>query len=241
MEELERNDIKSKIGKITSLLFWLIVIIALGVSLYYNNSLQEHIYERDALIEKLTQRDSILNKIMDFEYDSIAGTSSYTYRVRDGKVVKYNTLAKELDESKEDYNEVIQRHSEIIEKNKQNEENYNSLYESMNALYKDHNDLVKKYNELVGDYNKNIKGNNENLRNLNVVRDSLSSFKTIVRLTQSNYGITYNIQRENNTKTISINAEKLDSALVLLPYFRNRLTLDTLKNVWIIDTSKRKN
>jgi len=239
METLEKNKIKERIAKITSLFLLLLIMIALGVSFYYNYTLQNQVNERDILIEKLTQRDSILNKIIDFHYDSISKSTSWEYRIREGKVLKYNELANELDKSNNDYNQISITHNQIIAEKNQNINDYKYLSNSFNLLNKDYNELLKKYSLLIAKYNENISDQNKLVGNYNLISDSLSSFKSIVRLIQSNYNIDYNINRKGNIKEISIKANKLDSALVLLPYFRDRLKLDKEKKVWIINTGKK--
>lgn len=238
MENLAENKTKEKISKVTSLFLLLIILISLGVSLYYNMTLQEQINKRDFLIEKLTRRDSILNKIMNIKYDSISKSISYSYRTRDGKILKYNELAVELDKSIEDYKEIAQKHKLIVEQNNQNINDYNSLSKSFDLLTQDHYKLIEKYNSLVGEYNEMVKRQTQLDNRFNQVADSLSSFKTVIKLIQSNYPIDFKINRDGTIKKISIKAEQLDSALILLPYFRNRLKLDKGKNIWLIKTGQ---
>ena len=97
MENLENNKMKEKIRKVTLGLLLILLFAYLGVSSYYNIDLQEQIDKRDSLIEQLTQRDTILNKIIEIKYDSISETISYSYRIKNGKVLKYNELSVELD------------------------------------------------------------------------------------------------------------------------------------------------
>ena len=92
-------------------------------------------------------------------------------------------------------------------------------------------DTIEVHN--YADLNKN-KLTDEN----NLLRDSLASYNSVIRLIQSNYHVNYNISRNGKKKNISVNADKLDSALVLLPYFRDRLKLDKEGKVWTIKTSK---
>jgi len=236
MENSGRNNMKERIGKVTSLFLLILILIALGVSLYYNKTLQQQVNKRDILIENLTNRDSILNKIMDFKYDSITKTSTYSYRVREGKVLKYNILAEELDKTRNDYDSISEKHNKIIDKNNQNINDYNSLSESFNSLNKEHNDLIQKYGLLADRFNEMIEKQKKMNNNFNQVSDSLSSFKTVLQLIQSNYPISFNINRNGNIKNISIKAAPLDSALILLPYFRDRLKLDKDKKIWTIKT-----
>ena len=236
MENLEKNKIKKKIGRITLLFLLILILISLGVSLFYNIKLQEQVDKRDIIIEQLTQRDSILNQIMEFQYDSISKTISYTYRIKDGKVLKYNELSNELDKFLDDYSQFLKKNIKIVDENNQNIEDYNSLIKEFSSLYNDYKDLQKKYNNLISYYNKNIVMTRSDLNNHNLVLDSLSNYKAIVDLIHSNYFIDYKIVDDGKYRKISIKSEKLDSALILLPYFRDRLKKE--KNVWKIITGK---
>lgn len=234
MENSAKNKIKDKIGKVTSLFLLLTLLTAFGVSFYYNETLQKQVNERDNLIYKLTQRDSILNKIMDIEYDSISETTSYSYLTRDGKVLKYNELVSELEQSRNNYNQISERHNRITN----DYINRDTLSIFLDSLNLEHNGLIIQYNELIEKYNSSIENRIELTKKYFQVLDSLSSFKSIVDLTQSKYSIDYNIRKNGNYKEISIKADKIDSALILLPYFRDRLKLDNEKKVWIINTGK---
>lgn len=99
MANLENNKIKEKISKVTNGLLLILILVSLGVSVFYNIKLQEQVDKRDSIIEHLTQRDSILKQIMEIKYDSISKTISYTYRSINGKVMKYNEISDELDKS----------------------------------------------------------------------------------------------------------------------------------------------
>lgn len=231
MENLEKNKIKERIGKITTFLILLLIFISLGVSLYYNQTLQEQVNERDVLIKDLTQKDSILNQIMDTKYDSVTKTTSFSYRVKDGKVLKYNSIANELYKTIKDYDQIYKKHNKIIIKNNQNVMDYN-------LLNKDYVELQVRFNSLVDEFNGKIADKNKLTDENNLLRDSLASYNSVIRLIQSNYHVNYNISRNGKKKNISVNADKLDSALVLLPYFRDRLKLDKEGKVWTIKTSK---
>jgi len=141
--------------------------------------------------------------------------------------------------SKYPSNLISEKQKKIIEENSQNINDYNSLANSFIELNNEHNDMISSFNKLAVEYNDLVRQQNKIITNLNEVSDSLSTFKTILALTKSNFDIKYNIKIDGNSKKISLQAAKLDSALVLFPYFRDRLTLDTEKKVWIINTSRK--
>jgi len=108
--------------------------------------------------------------------------------------------------------------------------------ESYNKLVDDYIDLKERYNNLISKYNKNIEINKRSVNSRNEIIDSLSNYKTVVDLLHSHYFIDYTITTEGKNRKISIEAEKLDSALILLPYYRDRIKRE--KNKWIINTRK---
>ncbi len=236
MENSEKNNIKQRISKVTSRLLLIIILISLAVSIFYNIKLQEQIDKRDVIIEKLTQRDSILNQVFEIKYDSIEQTISYSYRTRDGKVMKYNEISNELDKLQEYYSAILNKHSALIQGNKQTTEDYNQLLNDFSSLNNNNVSLIKEYNELVLKYNRNVETTQKYILQYNNTLDSLSSFKALVDLIHSNYYVDYEILKDGKYNKISIKSEILDSALVLLPYFRDRLKKE--KDTWIIDTKK---
>lgn len=104
--------------------------------------------------------------------------------------------------------------------------------EISDELDKSNND----YSSILKEYNKSIEENKQTIEDYNLIQDSLSSYKTIVDLIQSNYFIDYKIINDGKYRKIIIKSEKLDSALILLPYFRDRLKREG--NVWKINTRK---
>ena len=79
-----------KINKknIASIIFDLLIVslfLLLGISMYYNNVLQNQIEERDRIINKLSinnnnLRERILNKYFNIQYDSISSIEIYTLK-----------------------------------------------------------------------------------------------------------------------------------------------------------------
>jgi hypothetical protein len=68
------------------------------------------------------------------------------------------------------------------------------------------------------------------------ILDSLEKYKWQAELVKKDYGIKYNIHKEGKTlKSTRIVGSKIDSALVLLKYFRHRLSKDKNGN-WEIET-----
>lgn len=114
-----------------------------------------------------------------------------------------------------------------------------SLYaEQQDSLRKSNSDLIESLNKLF--IGANIKNDGsfdvkKFIDNHNNLVDSIKDLKWQLDFIKKNYGI-YVIQKEtNNNKSITIKGgEKLDSALLLLPRFRDRL-VRVDKNTWTVD------
>lgn len=68
-------------------------------------------------------------------------------------------------------------------------------------------------------------------------QDSTIIYKGYVNLAKQ-YGFKFSHKKNENNYTFSVKAERVDSALVLLPYFRDRLSFDSEKGMWTIITKK---
>ncbi len=114
-----------------------------------------------------------------------------------------------------------------------------SLYaKQQDSLRKSNSDLIESLNKLF--MGANIKNDGsfdvkKFIDNHNNLVDSIKDLKWQLDFIKKNYGI-YIVQKEtNNDKSITIKGgEKIDSALLLLPRFRDRLT-KVNNNTWTVD------
>jgi hypothetical protein len=61
---------------------------------------------------------------------------------------------------------------------------------------------------------------------INKYKDSLSIYKWKADLVKKDFGIFYNVKRKGNKLTSERYSKKVDSALVLLPYYKHKLSVD---------------
>jgi hypothetical protein len=73
---------------------------------------------------------------------------------------------------------------------------------------------------------------------LQMYMDSTLYYKHTYRTAQKEYGINYDFKRTGKTIHIYSKFSKLDSALLLFPYYRNNLRHDTIAGRWIITVEK---
>jgi hypothetical protein len=99
-------------------------------------------------------------------------------------------------------------------------------------------DLIKMTNELL-DENQIFKDSLDNLwqfknqEHYNSM-DSLQTLTRILELIKRDYGIKYTVKREGNYKIFERQLSKADSAIVLFPYYKDKLSYDTLTKAWNI-------
>ena len=107
-----------------------------------------------------------------------------------------------------------------------------TIVESDTLLYNDYKNLIEKYNNLVGNFN-SISTNYYN------TKDSLETNKVLLQLIQKNYPIEVFVENEQQRQRVSIKSAQLDSALLLLPYYRDKLKYDPKEKSWIITLPKK--
>lgn len=182
MENSKSNRKKENLRKITASAILISILLAFGLSVYYNITLQDQLTERDYTINTLTLKNSILDKVFTVKYDSTSGVYHYTTTIRGDSILRYDEISNELSEVRSQY--------------------YNLLMQEI------------------------------------AIEDSLDSFKIILKLIMGNYPITYSITTSKNSKLYSVESKTLDSAMILFPYFRDRLKFDQEEKAWMITPCK---
>ncbi|MDO8968631.1 hypothetical protein [Algoriphagus sp.] len=231
-----KSNLASNIDRIFAITIIVLLSIYSLVLTYYTDTLQKQLHERDILIEKLAKRDSILNKVFTLNIDSVTNSISYNYIERDGEVVKYDVLAKDLKQARNDLNEKLEQLSEALYVSNDLEEGLKVSEGKYDTLVYDYNKLVGLYNQLANDAYSNSKKADSVINLMNRSLDSMSVYKAFTKHLQENYGFKYTL--DNNKRTIQIKNPSVDSAMILLPYFRKRLSYDNNKKVWVIEIDK---
>lgn len=207
---------------------WFSVIISfsaiiLSVIIYFTNrytdNLEMQISERDSLINKLAISDKLVSDYFDITIDTTQNTTSYVLKVAkveeivsanedtfifgdktltaDDVAFKYNNLVKE-------YNDLWSAISKVEDKNIL----LVSGFKKINDMY---NEINYEYRKLINDHNTIV---NEN-----------RTYESILNMIKNKYDIDYSIKKTDSTSIISLHpSPKIDSALILLPHFRDRLT-----------------
>ena len=187
----------------------------------YINKLESQIEERDSLINRLAISDNLVKEYFDIRKDSL--TNEMIYRLKPSKRELVHITQDGYDkifrvgDKVLSIDEIVSRHNSTIK-------DYVSIVDKYNQLIKDHNELIKDYNELVTLYRSKINRNGD-----------YETLKTVLDLINKNYGITYKIiQDSTSCKVVIPPSPKIDSALMLLPHFRENLKYDKKTERWMI-------
>lgn len=206
----------SKILSIAFLVTILILLIVVPVALWYISKLEEQIIERDNLIQELTISEDLVKEYFNVEYDSISNTKSYI--LKDSKKTRVIEIEKE--------NHYIKEYREP--QFKKGDKTLSSA------------DLVKEYYKKDSLYNQLLSQYYNECNDKNSIKKKMSIYVKILDMIEHNYGISYNIKTENRDSIIIytynlVHTERVDSALMLLPYYNNKLKREN-DSVWTIKT-----
>ena len=91
--------------------------------------------------------------------------------------------------------------------------------------------LADKYNTLVHDYN-------ELGEKAKAMSDTVVIQGMALKLIKRYYGIDYISSKNGDMRSVHVQGDKVDSALILLPYYRHKLSYDPKTNVWIVEYQK---
>lgn len=206
-----KNSIIKKLLLFVPILFVIVLLAAFLYSIYYIDRLEEQIYERDKTIQELTFMSDLVEEFFDIEYDSITHTTSYTL-----KDSKKNYIIPQQDSTQQMFtqgdkllsaNEVVDEYNKLLGQ-------YNELADEYNALVRNYNELSYKYKKIVKEYNVAY---NDKMR-------QIQELKAVLGRIEKSYDIQYVITRDSTQSVIVLmNTERIDSALMLLPYYRDKL------------------
>ena len=215
---------------------WTIIpaVIVTGLSFLINSGinyidkLETQIIERDSLINRLTISEALVKEYFDIEQDSV--TNEITYTLKPSKQEPVQIVYRNMSETFQAGNdiltskEVVERYNSLIGEFSQYISENEKLVDKYNQLVRDHNKLIKEYNELVNLYNK---------KSGNIAYSD--ALEAALDLINKNYGINYEIINDSTSyKVVVPPSQKIDSALMLLPYFRENLHYDEQSGKWVI-------
>lgn len=207
---------------------WLLAVSLTLLYLFYDSieqisTLESQIEQRDTLIRKLSHSNDLIKEYFDIKYDSVRNEE--TYVLKDSKktrieVEKMQTIhdVKYIKDEDRFYKNGNRISSDSLIKE------YNTLSQRNTGDWKK---MVEKYNSLVHEYNKLG-------AKLSATEDSLWVKNLLLKNTMKYYKIQYTYSYNGNQVITNINSLKLDSALILLDVYRDKLKYNPKKKQWII-------
>ena len=206
------------IKKVISIIILIGLLLGLGYIIYnlgnYVSNLEKQVRERDLLIQKLTKSENLVKEYFDIKKDSITNETIYTLKESKREIVtivnETNCHIFKIDGKQIDAEEVVSRYNIILQ-------DYVNLVDKYNSKVDDCQRLTEKYNETV-EY-----------------KSYSNALKAALDLIYKNYEIGYNINKEDDVYKIHISrSSKIDSALMLLPTYRDKLRYNEKNKEWTI-------
>ena len=215
-----KNKILRKVIEFVPILFVIGLAVALVYCIFYIGKLEDQIYERDKTIQELSFRSDLVEEYFDIKHDSIEHTTSYSL-----KSSKANPVILQRDSTQL----VFHRGNEVLTSQ--------DLVNEYNKLAKGYNELAEKYDKLMADYGKLVREFNDEF---NKSIRQIQELKSVLGLIEKGYDIRYDVKRDSTFSIIELsNTERIDSALVLLPYFKDKLK-KVSDSVWTIEYYEQK-
>ena len=214
-----------KLKKYIWIVLLIIIIASLSImsfkGIQYIERLEQQIYERDSLINRLTISEELVREYFDVKQDSL--TNELIFTLKTAKKEPVQIIYRNQMETFKAGDEVLTP-KDVADRYNALLYDFNEITVAYNKLIKDHKELIKQYNELVVIYN-NWSGD---IAYSNALKAALTQIKKV-------YDINYEIIKDSTAyKVILHPSAKIDSALVLLPYFRDNLKRDDEIGAWII-------
>lgn len=219
---MEPNNL---VKKIISIIILIGILLLFGYVIYnmgnYVSNLEQQVRDRDLLIRRLAESEALINEYFDIKQDSLTEEKIYILKPSKQKNV---TIVNETDcdifkmgDTQINADELVARYNTILH-------DYVDIVEKYNSKIDEKQKLVVEYNSIVKQYNKALEYESYN-----------NALKKVLDLIYKNYEISYNIEKEDNIYKINISTSaKIDSALMLLPTYRNKLRYNEKNKEWTI-------
>lgn len=220
------NDHMENKRQFSYLILLVIAVILLftvfTISSHYIVRLERQIDQRDSLIRELSISDALVREYFNIEQDSSGHRTSYS--LKDEKKTRVVERIETIKESQFSFDGKNISANEVAKK-------YLELQESAQKLNSEYNALIRRFNSLVKKYNTDI----DSLREVT----SISGLK--LSSIQNKYGISAKYTVSGNSHMCSLSGtEQIDSALLLLPYYRDCLEYEQIDDSWNVTLPKNK-
>ena len=203
-----KNNVLKMVIRYVPIILLVVLSAALIYCILYIEKLEQQIWERDKTIQELSFRSNLVEEYFDITHDSVDHTTSYSLK---GSKANYVIM-------QQDSTELLFRIGDSLLSAQE-------FAKEFNSLWRHYDELVDKYNKLVKEFNVEF---NENMH-------QIKELKSALNLIEKRYNIQYVVNRDSTFSVIKLsNTEKIDSALMLLPYYKDKIKKSS-DNVWTIE------
>ena len=204
---MKNNHVKKLIGLVLFIIF-VGLAASLVYSIFYIGKLEEQIWERDKTIQELSFRSDLVEEYFDIKHDSLEHTTSYSLK---GSKANFTIM-------QQDSTELLFRQGDKVLTIQELVKEYNVLIKNYKLLIKDYEDMANEFND---EFNKNMQ--------------QIKELKSALGLIEKQYNIQYVVKKDSTFSVIELsNTEKIDSALMLLPYYKDKLK-KVSDSLWTIE------
>ncbi|MGZ5244337.1 MAG: hypothetical protein ACXWDO_02165 [Bacteroidia bacterium] len=214
MESNKNNDSRSKLLKLLNIIFMMLLLYLIVIGIYFT---YEYITDLETknneLIEQVEKRDSL---IKDIKYsDSVYFSQTKNYSKKIDHYVRDCSL--EMNGKKITLDELVKMLNTAYEERSQKEEENIKLQNNLNSI---------QYKLNVSEIIKNS------------LTDSFRKVNTLLYQVLKEYDLHSRVDKKTGRFIYKTSRyTKTDSALLLYPYFKQKLSRDTAVNTWLIKIS----
>lgn len=199
---------KYKVSSILTLLFF----ILFGGSAFLNYKLATYLNEYEEQIER---QDSMIKRLT-FSNDLV---NEY-FDINEDTITHATTYSLKEEKREKEIERVTEYSTKYVEP---------QFIKNGQKMTSD--EVVNKFNKLVSDYY-------ELTRKYQAKNDTVVIQGMALGLIKRNYQIDFVSTLNGDTRKVKVYGEKVDSALLLLPYYRHKLSYDSNKKTWIVEYEK---
>ena len=212
-----KNNVFRKIMELLPILLIIGLFAALAYSIFYSSKLEEQIWERDKTIRELSFRSKLVEDYFDIEYNPDDSLTFYTLKdsIKNIYAAKKTIMTDDI-------------------------KNYTEIAMTLDTVIKQHNKLINEYNDLVQKYNSLIREQNSISKEKNIIKNNNRKLEDVLKMIERRYKISYNITIDSTIETITLkNTDMVDSGLMLLPYYRDKIVRES-NGTWVITYTKNR-
>jgi len=236
-EIIEQKKKDNRLSFLFNMLFLGLFIFA-GIYIYLlgtdNDNLHKDNVIKTNIINNLQRTDSLFNQIMNVQYDSLGNKVYYFSRNNIGEIITYDELHEKKQALEHEVSNLENKVSDLQWEhsmlNKLISVEINPKDKSKSVSYLSREGKALTYGDLIDMHKSQDAENNEFITKINSLRSDSLVFEQKIRMVKEKYGI----ETVEKDGYLFVKGLEVDSALMLLPYYRDKIKYNTEKQSWTI-------